>query len=213
MLVILAGVVLSCITGFQTENEAMAQGSTQTVKFTGVIIGGENSDPIPNAYIFIPKAGRGTVTNNYGYFSLSVLPGDSVIISSIGFKQKYHIIPQKTGQAYSVIIDLMEEVTTLSAVTIYPYPTEKIFKETFLALQLPDEQERENMRKNLDPEQLNRMMLQRGMSANENFRYYTNQQVNSIANRNFNPTSNFLNPFAWAQFIKSIKRGDLKKKN
>jgi hypothetical protein len=39
-----------------------------------------------------------------------------------------------------------------------------------------------------------------------------NTSINTMANRNFATTLPLLNPFAWAQFIQSIKRGDLKKK-
>ncbi|MES2731869.1 MAG: carboxypeptidase-like regulatory domain-containing protein [Bacteroidota bacterium] len=191
---------------------ARAQGQSEMVQFTGVIVGGTESMPLPGVYVFITKASRGTVTNEYGYFSLSVLPGDSILFSSLGYKQKYHIIPQKTGKAYSVIVDLQEDITQLSPVTIYPYPTEEIFKESFLALKLPDEQDMQHMRKNLDNNQLNRMMFLSGMGANENYRNFTFGQVNNNANRNFLPTFSFLNPFAWAQFIKSVKKGDLKRK-
>jgi|GEM_PF-35614 len=197
---------------FLSIGEGWAQGNKESVQFTGVIIGGKDSSPIPGVYVMISKANRGVVTNEYGYFSLSVLPGDSIMFSSIGYKKKYHVIPEKTEKTYSVIVDLQEDVTQLSPVTIYPYPTEEIFKESFLAMQLPDEKDQQNMRRNLNKEQMNWMLSKSGMSANENFRNYTNSSLNYNANRNFNPTWNFLNPFAWAQFIKSVKNGDLKKK-
>jgi hypothetical protein len=197
---------------FLSIGEGWAQGNKESVQFTGVIIGGKDSSPIPGVYVMISKANRGVVTNEYGYFSLSVLPGDSIMFSSIGYKKKYHVIPEKTEKTYSVIVDLQEDVTQLSPVTIYPYPTEEIFKESFLAMQLPDEKDQQNMRRNLDKEQMNWMLSKSGMSANENFRNYTNSSLNYNTNRNFNPTWNFLNPFAWAQFIKSVKNGDLKKK-
>ena len=197
---------------FLSIGEGWAQGNKESVQFTGVIIGGKDSSPIPGAYVMISKANRGVVTNEYGYFSLSVLPGDSIMFSSIGYKKKYHVIPEKTEKTYSVIVDLQEDVTQLSPVTIYPYPTEEIFKESFLAMQLPDEKDQQHMRRNLDKEQMNWMLSKSGMSANENFRNYTNASLNYNANRNFNPTWSFLNPFAWAQFIKSVKNGDLKKK-
>jgi hypothetical protein len=192
---------------------ARAQGRGEMIQFTGVIVGGKESMPVPGVYVFISKASRGTVTNEYGYFSLPVLPGDSILFSSIGYKQKFHVIPPKTDKTYSVIVDLQEDITQLSPVTIYPYPTEEIFKESFLAMKLPDEQDMQNMRKNLDNNQLNRMMFLSSMSGNENYRNTMNGQVNYNANRNFNPTWSFLNPFAWAQFIKSVKKGDLKRKD
>jgi hypothetical protein len=52
-------------------------------------------------------------------------------------------------------------------------------------------------------------------SAQTNFRYTLDQQLfgrESAANRGFATTFPFLNPFAWDRFIKSVKNGDLKKK-
>jgi hypothetical protein len=50
------------------------------------------------------------------------------------------------------------------------------------------------------------------MSSSMNHRYFVEQSVYKNQNRNFQPTMQFLNPFAWNQFIQSVKRGDLKKK-
>jgi hypothetical protein len=57
------------------------------------------------------------------------------------------------------------------------------------------------------------MSVAAGPGAGESFRNFSNQQQYYNANRNFAPTLQLLNPFAWAQFIKQVKRGDLKKKD
>jgi hypothetical protein len=189
-----------------------AQGSTHLIQFSGIIIGGEDSEPVGGAHIYIPKAGRGTTTNPYGFFSLPVMIGDSLLISAVGYKKQFYIIPQKQEKGYSVVIELLTDTTMLPVVEVYPYPTEELFKEAFLALKLPDEKAQEAMRKNLNQQLMNEMVLAAGPSGSESFRYFNNQQVNYMSNRNFAPTLQFLNPFAWAQFIKQVKRGDFKKK-
>lgn len=193
-------------------NFAQGQGKEHIIQFSGIIIGGDNSEPVPGAHIYVPKAGRGTSTNEYGFFSMPVMIGDSLIISAIGYKKQYYRIPKKNEQGYSVVIELLTDTTMLPVVEVYPYPTEELFKEAFLALQLPDEKAQEAMRRNLDKQLLAYMAYEAGMTSNENFRNYTSGQVNYMSNRNFVPTLQLLNPFAWAQFIKSVKRGDLKKK-
>ncbi len=193
--------------------ELKAQGKEPIIQFNGIIIGGDNSEPVPGAHIYVPKAGRGTTTNPYGFFSMPVMVGDSLIISAIGYKRQYYRIPPKNDKGYSVIIELLSDTTTLPVVEVYPYPTEELFKEAFLALQMPDEKDQRAMRKNLDQQLLYQMSIAAGPGANESFRNYTNSQMNYNSNRNFAPTMQLLNPFAWAQFIKQVKRGDLKKKN
>jgi hypothetical protein len=59
---------------------------------------------------------------------------------------------------------------------------------------LPDEKAHEAMRRNLDKQLLAYMAYEAGMTSNENFRNYTNQQVNYMSNRNFVPTLQYLNP-------------------
>jgi hypothetical protein len=190
-----------------------AQGRQHIIQFSGIVLGGEESLPLVGANLYIPKAGRGTTTNEYGFFSMPTLAGDSVIISAIGFKKRFYKIPETMEDGYSVVIELLADTTMLPVVEVYPYPTEELFKEAFLALELPDEKDQQAMRRNLNEQLMARMVYESGMSGYENFRNYNNQQVYLNANRYFNPTFQFLNPFAWAQFIKSVKRGDLKKKS
>jgi hypothetical protein len=208
--------ILFCVTfvlaALLASHLSHAQGSAHLIQFSGIIIGGDDSEPVGGAHIYIPKAGRGTTTNPYGFFSLPVMMGDSLLISAVGYKKQFYIIPQKQEKGYSVVIELLTDTTMLPVVEVYPYPTEELFKEAFLALKLPDEKAHEAMRKNLNQQLMNEMVLAAGPSGSESFRYFNNQQVNYMSNRNFAPTLQFLNPFAWAQFIKQVKRGDFKKK-
>jgi len=82
-------------------------------------------------------------------------------------------------------------------------------------MRLPDEKERENLARNTSAESMQRLAAITPMSAGANFRYYMNQQLygrESMASRSQLTTLPFLNPFAWSNFIRSVKNGDLKKK-
>jgi hypothetical protein len=208
------GILLAmlCVLAINIE-QLKAQGKEPIIQFSGIIIGGDNSEPVPGAHIYVPKAGRGTTTNPYGFFSMPVMVGDSIIISSVGYQRQFYVVPQKNEKGYSVIIELQSDITTLPVVEVYPYPTEELFKEAFLALQMPDEKQQQAMRKNLDQQLLYQMSIAAGPGAGESFRNFTSQQQYYNANRNFAPTLQLLNPFAWAQFIKQVKQGDFKKKD
>lgn len=196
--------------------DVRAQGQDSQVTFTGFLTSGKNNEPLPGAYVYIPRAGKGVLTAPNGYFALPVFPGDSIVFSYVGFKAQYHIIPKRlTELTYSAVVALQEDVKTLAEVKVYPYATEELFKEAFVNLKLPDEKERANLARNTDPAAIMRMAATMPMGAVGNFQNFVNQQFlgrESIANRSFTPTFAFTNPFAWANFIRSVKRGDYKSK-
>lgn len=193
-----------------------AQGQDRQITFTGFLTGGKTNEPLPGAYIYIPKAGRGVLSAPNGYFALPVFPGDSIIFSYVGFRTQYHIIPARlTELTYSAVVALQEDVKTLAEVKVYPYATEDLFKDAFVNLKLPDEKERENLAKNVSPEAIMRQAATMPMGALANHQNFVNQQFfgrESVIGRSQTPTFSFTNPFAWANFIRSVKRGDLKNK-
>jgi hypothetical protein len=184
------------------------------IQFSGLVVGGDSAYGIPGVHVFVPKAGRGTVTSHLGYFSLPTVVGDSVVIRSIGYKEKYFVIPQDEKDNISVIVEMFQD-TTMIEVEIFPWPTERIFKEAFLALKLP-EQDMDNMHKNLNEQVLKRMLYNQAPDAMVTHRYYMEQQVRATEKRflyNAYAWQNLANPFAWASFIKSVKEGGLKRKD
>ncbi|CCG99871.1 hypothetical protein FAES_1862 [Fibrella aestuarina BUZ 2] len=199
-----------------TFSDALAQGQDSQITFTGIITGGKNSEPLPLARIFIPRAGKGVLSASNGYFALPVYPGDSVIFSYVGYKTQYHIIPRRlTEQTYSAVVALQEDVKLLSEVKVYPYPTEELFKQALINMKLPDQKDRDALAKNTDAQALLRASAATPMGALSNHQYFMNQQFlgrESFANRGAVTTFPFLNPFAWANFIKSVKRGDFNTK-
>lgn len=196
-----------------TGNALQAQNQQEIMQFSGVIVDEDStSTGLFGVHVYVPKAGRGTVTNQYGYFSMPVLAGDSVVISAVGYQKHSIEIPAEQGDSYTVLIELATDTTILSTVEIFPYPTEKSFKDAILALNLPvDDRSQED---NLGEEVLARMAQTMPMDASQNYKYYMNQQFyelhNAYGQQRFN--NPLLNPINWASFIKSLRRGDLKKK-
>lgn len=199
-----------------TLQDVQAQGQVKSIMFTGRVVGVKGTQTLGKAYILIPRAGRGTLADVEGYFALPVFPGDSVVFSYLGYQKQYHIIPKRhMEESYSAIILMKEDVKTLAEVKVYPYATEEEFKKAFISMKLPDEFERDNLERNTRQELLMQMAAATPLSAAGNYRNFMDQQIfgrENAANRSFTTTMPFLNPFAWASFIKSVKNGDLKKK-
>jgi len=195
--------------GFQSSQTMAQQSSPQSrkriIQLSGVTIE-KDSLFVPGVHIYVPKAGRGTTSNGVGYFSMPVLPGDSVVISSLGFKRQTMIVPNSISDFVTVVVEMVEDVTYLQEVKIMAFPTEEVFKEAVLALNIP--METGVNPQNLNAELLALMMRSTPMDGNLNYRYYIDQYANSV-NDKYQPRTNpFLNPFNWAKFFKQMKQNN-----
>ena len=197
---------------------AHAQGKRRVIQFTGIVASGDSLLGIPGATVFVPRAGRGTATNVYGYFSLAVLAGDSIVIRSLGYANQSIVIPADYQRlSYSVVVQLLEDATVLPEVRVFPYTTEREFKKAFLALRLPTERGSATA-DNLNAQVMRRIFNAQPMSATAAFRQTMQTQQldqdrrNGIAPNQY--TNNpLLNPFSWLQLIQQVKKGEFKKKD
>ena len=196
---------------------AHAQGKRKIVQFTGIVATGDSLLGVPGATVYVPKAGRGTTSNAYGYFSMAVLAGDSIVIRSLGYSNQTIVIPKDFQRlSYSVIVTLKEDATVLPEVRVFPYTTERDFKKAFLALRLPTERG-SAAADNLNQELMNKIFRTQPMGAVANFRQtMSNQQFDYDRKMGMAPNqySNnpLLNPFSWLQLIQQVKKGEFKKK-
>ncbi|MEM7548822.1 MAG: carboxypeptidase-like regulatory domain-containing protein [Bacteroidota bacterium] len=194
------------------ENISFGQSSRPVIQLSGIIVGEDSTSGVPGVHVYVPRAGRGTSTNIYGYFSMPVLAGDSVVISSVGYVNQHYKVPANQGENITIIVELVTDTTFLNEVQIFPYPTEQLFKQAILAMNLPINEYEQSP--TLGPEVLARMLQNSTFDASTNYKYYTEQQFNRLHLKNTyqNAQTALLNPFAWANFIQSIKNGDFKKK-
>ena len=208
---------LVVLTGLLAAPRAWAQGKRRVVQFTGIVASGDSLLGVPGASVYVPKAGRGTTSNAYGYFSMAVLAGDSIVFRSLGYSNQTIIIPADyQRQSFSIIVSLKEDATVLPEVRIFPYTTEQAFKKAFLALRLPDEKGT-SAADNLNEELMRKIFNSQPMGPTANFRQTMSQQQYNLDRRMGtapNPQSNnpLLNPFSWLQLVKQIKDGEFKKK-
>lgn len=184
--------------------EAFSQSQRRVVQLSGVVFSGDSVQTLPGVHIYVPLAGRGTTSNNNGFFSLPVLTGDSVVISSVGFQRQHYIVPDNAPEFLSIIIDLTVDTKQLPEVTIFPYPTEELFKDAVLAMNLPMDDSGID-HKNMSAELMALMARTQPMDGAANYRYYMNQYPQSIQNKFMPVTNPFLNVFNWAKFLKQLK--------
>ncbi|MEO9965243.1 MAG: carboxypeptidase-like regulatory domain-containing protein [Reichenbachiella sp.] len=189
-----------------------AQDDKKIIQFSGIVVGEDSTSGVAGVHIFVPKGGRGTTSNPYGYFSMPALEKDSLIISAVGYEKMHLIIPEGDSDNYTVIIELSPDTTFLSEVEIYPYPTEELLKEAILAMEVPYQYQYKNMQQSLDQAMLNKMYKNLPMNSGNNYNNYLNQQMVTYNSRFQTTSVPLLNPFAWGEFIKSLKRGDHKKR-
>lgn len=195
-----------CLIGI-VANEAQAQ-NRRIIQLSGVVLGNDGKDELtqlPGVHIYVPKAGRGTSTNGLGFFSMPVLVGDSIIISSVGYERRHYIVPDHPSEYLTIVIEMVQDVTYLETLEILPFPTEEVFKEAILALNIPT-QDAVLDQKNLNQELLALMVKTTPMDGPSNQRYYLNQWAAGQTDRYQPVTNPLFNPFNWARFFKSLKQ-------
>ncbi|MCC9166740.1 carboxypeptidase-like regulatory domain-containing protein [Pontibacter harenae] len=191
--------------GISMPQSTMAQGQKRVVQLSGFVAFGDSLFGIGGVNVYVPETTRGSMTNEFGFFSMPVVTGDSVLFSALGYKTQYLIIPKNfKNDSYSVIIQMQEDAVTLPEITVIPWATERDFKNAVLAVKLPDEG-RAIATQNLDPKRLEELFLTTPMDGGGNFRFWNQQQIQQQQNRIMYPT---ISPFAIPALINSIFKGN-----
>jgi hypothetical protein len=189
-----------------------AQTKKRVIQLSGVVLEEDSVSgaPLPGVHVYVPKAGRGTTTNGMGFFSMPVLEGDEIVISSVGYGRQNLTVPGDWPEYQTVIVTIVQDTTYLQEVVIVPFPTEEVFKQAVLAMNMPLNETGIDKR-NFNEELMALMLKTTPMDGYQNQRYYLDQWANS-ANSRFQPVTNpFLNVFNWAKFFSSLKKTKKKK--
>ncbi|MCU0437117.1 MAG: carboxypeptidase-like regulatory domain-containing protein [Raineya sp.] len=193
-----------CVSLFLIATIVKAQ-DEKPVMLSGLIIDKNTKAPIEAARVIVPQAGKGTITNDKGVFTLKVMPNDSLIIRSTGYRTSFYKVPANQKESYSITLPLEESIEMLAPVQVYPYSDEKSFKDAFLSIETQTE-ETKAMKENLDKGKLQdaaRQSAQDSQSASQN--QLQNQANQPITNSSL-PTINLFSPTAWRDFVKGIKQ-------
>ncbi|WP_266204088.1 peptidase associated/transthyretin-like domain-containing protein [Pontibacter kalidii] len=166
--------------------KAAAQQQKQVVQLSGLVVAGDSATGMANVAVFVPNTNRGTHTGPRGFFSLPVLPGDSVVVAALGYRRQYFLLPETfTGNSYSTLLHLLESPTELPTVDVMPWATERDLREAVSKLNLPREQKPEVDLGPLEEKDLTKM---RAMDAEANATYGLQQTMRQQQRRYMVPS-------------------------
>lgn len=192
--------------------QVFAQKQKRVIQLSGVIMNTDTVDAmLYGVNLYVPKAGRGATTNMLGFFSMPVLVGDSIVISYVGYERQYYIVPNHPSEYLTIVVQLRQDVTYLSEVIVSPFPTEEVFKEALLALNIPTDDPSID-RKAINQELLLLMLKTTPMDGQANQQYYLSQMAVAQGNQYMPVTNPLFNVFNWAKFFQSLKQNKKKKK-
>ncbi len=185
----------------------------QLVQFSGMVLDGSTEQlfPIPYAAIGIKNESRGTYTNLEGFFTIVATKGDTVLFSSLGYKDVEYVIPADLDDnKYSLVQLMSKDVFNLPTTVVFPWPSRVHFKLEFLAMDVtPELQTRAS--DNLSADKLEELRSTVSTDGPENANYYLRQQSRQTYYIGQRPPMNIFSPVAWKQFFDGWKRGDFKK--
>jgi len=184
------------------------------VQFHGLVLEGDSLYGVGGARVYDPNSHRGATTGVLGYFSFPVVEGDSIEVVAVGFRRRMVVIPEvgSDESAFFMKILLSQDTIVLPMQEIGGLPPEQIFKEAVLAYSEPYGKDLKHADNNLNDQIMSHLLENSGMSANMNYAYYMEQQVQYVENRYMATSSPFLDPFAWNRFFKDVEREKSKKK-
>ena len=203
------GILLCCFLLPEMKAQRRISQQNQLVQFSGIVRDLQNQ-PLSNVNIIILNERRGTTSDRRGMFSFVVRPNDTILFSHLGFKGTMHVIPDSLGgQQYPADIFMVSDTFELAEVRIYPWKTYHEFKEAFLALELPDD-DQQRAYHNIALIKTQIKMNDFGPSPTINYREVMKQQYNEMYTAGQYPYYTIFDPMRWARFFESLKRGDFK---
>lgn len=184
-----------------------AQDQQQKVLQLSGVVQTMDSTALPGASIFVKGTRRGTISNDAGIYSIAVSPGDLIEFSYIGFKSVTVNIPLETtgNQLFSSPV-LVEDTAFLPTAIVSPIPTPAQFKYLFLHTQV-GRNFNDIVRENLNIKNLLRDMRRMPLDGDAIYNMHSRESFRRGAERGMVPTSGIFNPFAWGEFIRSLKEG------
>jgi hypothetical protein len=186
--------------------------SNNIVELTGVVMTADSLRFIPFASVNIKGKNQGTYSSDMGVFSLIAQKGDTLLFTSIGYRDKSYVIPTTLAdRRYSIIQLMVQDTFYLPETIIRPGPSKARFDYAFKYWQIPDDKF-EIARKNTEQNTLRVTSLALANDGRENQGNY--QRIAAFRNTYVNqrPPQNIFSPLAWVDFFNAWKRGDFKRK-
>lgn len=200
--------LMFCFTSSAQVSDSLSVDST-LIQLSGVVVANDNLEPMPYTTVFDRSQRRGVIADYYGYFSMVVLPGDTLYFSYYGYKTSSFIVPDSLNEdRYSIIHMLEKDTLNLPAVVVYPWPSREDFAQAFLDMKPYDDALRRAQRQ-LSGESLAFVAARLEGDASLSYAYSRNQMQTALYTNGQLPVNNLLNPYSWAKLIKDWKEGKL----
>ena len=183
--------------------------TVQLIQLSGVVVNEEDLNPLPYTTLYDRTQKRGVISDYYGFFSTVVLPGDTLLFSSFGFKTSTYVVPDTLRDSrYSIIHVMQKDTVNLPEVTVYPWPSREDFARYFVNMQPYDDALRRAQRE-LSGETLAFVAARLDGDASLAFGNVSNQRNTRLYTNGQLPANNLLNPYSWAKLIQDWKQGKL----
>ena len=195
---------------FLVTHAIYAQHNNKTlIQLSGVIVSSDSLENLPFTTVFHKNSKRGTVSDYYGYFSIVVMPGDTLLFKNFGYKTSSYIVPDTLNEdRYSIIHVLQGDYKELPAAIIYPWPSREAFARAFLEMNPYDDALR-RAQKQLSGANLAFIAASVSTDPGLTYSWQQNQQYTKIYTMGQSPVNNLFNPASWNSFIDSWKSGKL----
>ena len=193
------------------EGRSVAIDSSRLIQLSGVAIGETEMNPVSYTTIYDKTAKRGVIADYYGFFSMVVFPGDTLLFSGYSYKTSTYIVPDTLVEnRYSIIHMLQKDTINLPEVTVYPWPSREDFARAFVEMEPYDDAIRRAQRE-LSGESLAFVAARLDTDASLAYGNVMNQQYTKLYTNRQLPSNNLLNPYSWAKLIQDWKAGKLSK--
>jgi hypothetical protein len=202
-LIVLVWFVQTCVFG-QTQNDRLVQ-------LSGVVISSDSLQEMPYAAIYNRSVKRGTIADMYGFFSLVVQPGDTLLFRYVGHKPSSYIVPDTLKDDRYSIIHMMElDSAAFNEVIIYPWPSKEAFAQAFIEMN-PYDDALLRAQRQLSGQNLAALASKVSSDASISYGNVMNQQNTRLYTMGQSPVNNLMNPFAWASFLQKWRAGELRR--
>ena len=174
---------------------------------SGIITDEENVS-LTNVGVISFNLRRGALSGKAGIYSITSIPGDTILFRALGFKRKFIILPYDfEGRNFNLDVIMSIDTIPIENVVVMPWKNYNEFIKD-MTKPSPISPEIENMNRNI-ASIADAVSNTRGVkiTPEAGYRYAMQQSFNMTAIRNQGPVNNLLNPFAWAKFINGLKNG------
>ena len=181
------------------------------IQLSGVVVSEETLGELPYTTVLDRTSHRGVFCDYYGYFTMVVYPGDTLLFSAYGHKTSNYVVPDTLDKDVYSIIHVMEvDTIDLPNVEVYPWPSREDFARAFVNMD-PYEDAIRRAQRQLSGESLAFAAARLDVDGSLAYGTVQSQYQTQLYTNNQLPANNLLNPYAWSKLIKDWKEGKLSK--